>query len=242
MAAALLPSRRWAALEHRLPVASSALLSAVLTFMTGGIAGTLGYIDYASAQSKALTNATWTIAEEQVGHPEKGPEISSSTPMFVNAIAPVAFLFFTPLGLLSLYLVVSGAARAIAAAVDDPLGDPLLTGVEAVAVAVASRSREQRDRERREQVEGREIPDRAVSGKAAGMPGVDVVIVSSRRKPDWTAGLIVMTAEKWYRLGEPVERTVEGRLRTLYPLKAHTDLEVARRSVRYELPQSPQIQ
>jgi hypothetical protein len=43
-----------------------------------------------------------------------------------------------------------------------------------------------------------------------------------------------MMPDKWYRLGEPVERTVEGHLRTLYPLKEHNDLEVARRSVRYE--------
>ena len=48
--------------------------------------------------------------------------------------------------------------------------------------------------------------------------------------------MAVFTADGCYRLGEPVEQTIAGRLRTLYPLTAHDDLEVIRRSVRYDLP------
>lgn len=238
MAAAFLPSRCWAALEGRLPVAPSATLSGVLTFLAGAVLGIAGFLRYAALQASALNTATLKLAEEQLKNPPGGAEVSSSMPIFVNAIAPVAFLFFTPLGLASLYLVVSGAARAISGVVDDPLGDPLLTGADVVLRTVSGRRRARRDMRRRHEAEGPEIPDRAVSGKTAGIPGADIVIVSSRQKEGWTAGLVVMTADKWYRLGEPVERTVEGRLRTLYPLTAHTDLEVARRKVRYDLPAS----
>lgn len=236
MAAAFLPSHRWPALERHLPVAGSALLSGVLTAVAGGLAGVAGYLNYASAQSNALTSATLAVAERQLKAPPGGNEISSTTPMFVNAIAPVAFVFFTPLGLASLYVVASGTVRAIAAAVDDPFGDPVLTGVDALAGAIRSRTHARGERRRRGALEGPEIPDRVVSGRTAAIEGADLVVVSARRKPDWTAGLIVIAGETWYRLLEPVERTVEGRLRTLYPLVEHKDLEVARRTVHYDLP------
>jgi hypothetical protein len=234
--AAFLPSRYWAAFEHRLPVTSSAALSGVVTFMVGGVLGIAGFLRYAAAQASALNTVTLKVAERQLSQPPGGSEISSTTPVFVNAIAPIAFLFFTPLGVGCLYLAVSGAVRAISNLVDDPLGDPILTAGDIALRAAASTTRSRRDRRRRFEAEGPEIPDRAVSGKAAGIPDADLVIVSSRRKDGWTAGVIVITADKWYRLGEPIERTVEGRLRTLYPLKEHRDLEVARRTVRYELP------
>lgn len=240
VAAAFLPSRRWGSLERRVPVASSALVSGIVTFVAGGLTGTFGFLRYAAAQASALDSATLEIATRQLAHPG-GPEVSSTTPMFVNAIAPFAFAFFTPLGWLSLYLAISGAARAVAAVVDDPFGDPILTGADAVATAIATRRATRRADDRRRALEGPEIPDRAVSGQAAAIPGADIVIVSSREKEGWTAGLVVMTGEKWFRLGEPVQRTVEGHLRTLYPLTEHKDLEAARRRTWYELPRSPQL-
>ncbi len=238
VAAAFLPPRYWSQFDDRLPVTSSGTLSGVLTFMTGGVLGVVGFIRYAGAQASALNTAMLKVAERQLAQPPGGNEITSTTPMFVNAIAPVAFLFFTPLGLICLYLIVTGAIRGIANVVEDPLGDPLLTGADLALRAARTRRQARSDARRREDAEGPEIPDRAVSGRAAGLPGADVVIVSSRRKNGWTAGLIVMTTERWYRLGEPVERVVEGRLRTLYPLKEHNDLEAARRTVHYELPGS----
>ena len=240
MIAAFLPSRRWPALEHRVPVDSSATLSGILTFMAGGMLGVIGFIRYAALQASTLNSATLRLAEEQLAH--RGPEVSSSTGVFLNAFAPFGFLFFTPVGWISLYLAVSGAARAISNVVDDPLGDPLLTGADAAVTALATKRRAERAERRRHDLEGPEIPDRAVSGKAAGLPSADLVIISSRRKEGWTAGLVVDTGETWYRLAEPIERTVEGRLRTLYPLTEHRDLEVARRRVHYELPKIPQLQ
>ena len=217
---------------------SSGTLSGVLTFMAGGVLGIMGFLRYAAGQASALNTAMLKVAERQLTQPPGGSEVSSTTSVFVNATAPVAFLFFTPLGLLSLYLVVTGAIRGIANAVEDPLGDPLLTATDLLARTASARTRQRRDARRREEAEGPEIPDRAVTGQVAGLPDADVVIVSSRQKDGWSAGVIVITAENWYRLGEPVERVVEGRLRTLYPLKEHKDLEVARRTVQYELPGS----
>ena len=60
--------------------------------------------------------------------------------------------------------------------------------------------------------------------------------MSSRRKPGWERGVAVFTQERCYRIGEPVERTIAGRLRTLYPLSEHKDFEAIRKSVHYELP------
>src|SRR5204863_9854241 len=88
----------------------------------------------------------------------------------------------------------------------------------------------------REDLEGPEIPDRVVTSAKAGIPGCDFVIVSSRAKPGWGRDVVVYTQDACYRIGEPVERTVQGRLRTLYPLTEHTDLEAVRRSVHYDMP------
>jgi hypothetical protein len=62
------------------------------------------------------------------------------------------------------------------------------------------------------------------------------VIVASRRKPDWQPGVFIITAEKWYRVGESAERQMPGGLRMFYPLTEITDHEVLRRGVPYELP------
>ena len=122
---------------------------------------------------------------------------------------------------------------------DDPFGDPILTGIDAVAWRAAARRRSGIDRASREALEGPEIADRVVSSAAAGIPGCDLVVVSSRRKPGWERGVAVFTEDGCYRLGDPVERTIAGRLRTLYPLTAHNDLEVIRRRVDYDLRQLP---
>jgi hypothetical protein len=146
------------------------------------------------------------------------------------------FLLLTPKGWLTLYLTLSGSLRAAAAWFDDPIGDPILTGMDAI---VSKRRGERRDRQARaarEALEGPEIADRVVSSAAAGMPGCDLVIVSSRRKPGWDRGVAVFTPEKCYRLGEPAEQTIAGRLRYLYPLTEHADFEAIRRSVQYDLP------
>ena len=99
---------------------------------------------------------------------------------------------------------------------------------------VSKRRGERRDRKARaarEAREGPEVADRVVSSAAAGMPGCDLVIVSSRRKPGWDRGVAVFTPEKCYRLGEPAEQTIAGRLRYLYPLTEHADFEAIRKKI-----------
>jgi hypothetical protein len=88
----------------------------------------------------------------------------------------------------------------------------------------------------REALEGPAAPDRVVTADAAGMPACDLVIVASRRKPGWERGAAVITPDTCFRIGEPQEKTIAGRLRYLYPLTEHTDFEAIRRSVHYELP------
>ena len=94
---------------------------------------------------------------------------------------------------------------------------------------------------RRAAREGPETRDRVVSGAKAEIPGCDLVIVSSRRKPGWERGVAVYTRDACYRIGEPVERTIAGKLRTLYPLTEHTDLEVVRKSVHYDMPDASTV-
>jgi hypothetical protein len=73
--------------------------------------------------------------------------------------------------------------------------------------------------------------------QAALQAGFDEqVIVTARRKIGWERGVVVYTDDACYRIGDPVERTIAGNLRTLYPLSEHTDLEAVRKSVTYQLP------
>ena len=121
---------------------------------------------------------------------------------------------------------------------DDPIGDPILTGVDELIWRRRARAASRGARRAREALEGPEVPDRVVSASAAGIPGCDLVIVSSRRKPGWERGVAVYTEQACYRIGDPVEQTVAGRLRTLYPLTEHKDFEAIRKSVQYEMPRT----
>ena len=114
----------------------------------------------------------------------------------------------------------------------------VLTGIDLIVRAFPPRPRASRSEARRA-AEGREVTDRLVSPEAAGIPGCDFVIVASRRKAGWERGVAVFTQDGCYRLGEPIERTINGRLRTLYPFTEHRDFEAVRKSVRYELPGRP---
>ena len=83
----------------------------------------------------------------------------------------------------------------------------------------------------RDKLEGTDEPDRRYDGDWAGLTGVDCVIVSARRKPEWGKGTWVITSDGWFVLGEPFDRPMPNGLRTIYPLTAQTTLEVVRKSV-----------
>jgi hypothetical protein len=225
----LLPHRLWSRAPHWLPLRSAAFFSGVATVLLAAAIGIPGFLDHAAATTSLANDAMIQGEMRRMTDYNRG---------MVQGFAGLSIFTFllTPTGLLTLYLAASGAVRAAAGWFDDPIGDPLLTGADAVLFAATGRRRETSERRSREALEGPEVGDRAVSGSAAGVPGCDLVIVSSRRKPGWERGVVLFTQEACYRIGEPVERTVAGRLRTLYPLHEHRDLEAIRKSFHYDLP------
>ena len=234
MAAALLPQRHWRALPYWIPVQRAACASGLLTLFAGAAIGIPGFLEHAAANVSFLNQ---TVVDDAMRNPAAG--YSRGMVQGFAGLSIFTFLFLTPAGLVTLYLIGSGGTRAAAAWFDDPIGDPLLTGAD--YLLGSSRERRQRDRERRtrDALEGPEVPDRAVSSAAAGLPPCDIVIVASRRKEGWENGVTVFTADAAYRIGQPVERTIAGRLRTCYPLTEHKDFEAVRKSVHYDLPVKP---
>ena len=210
--AGLLPKRRWDAID--LPIQNVALASGLVTFFSGAALGITGYFAH---MERALAQREFTL------------------PPFMLAEF-IYYVWLTPRGFFSMYLLLSGGVRGIAAWLEDPFGDPVLTGLDEL-VSRSSRSQRQRsERGTRQRLEGAEEPDRRYDGNWAGLPGVDFVIVSARRKPGWTKGTYVMTSDGWYVLGDPFDRPMPNGLRTVYPLTEHKTLEVLRKGVSYELP------
>lgn len=237
MVATLLPYRLWGRLPGSFETVRASFASGLLFFFLGAAIGVPGFYHHTKGLVSASTDAILKVAEQQIasGMREGDPrEVRFETGL--NALALFTFLLMTPKGWLTMYLGGTGAFRMIAAWFDDPVGDPVLTGLD----ELLWRRRTRRDirvaRRERAALEGPEVPDRVVSSEKAGIPGCDFVIVSSRRKPGWERGVVVFTTSACYRIGEPVERTITGRLRTLYPLSEHKDLEAVRKSVEYDLP------
>jgi hypothetical protein len=234
-AASLLPSRFWDRFD-RLPVRAMAFLSAFATAALGGFVWVRGVYAYVHRAADMSAAATLDLAARQLsGAAPPGPLLMSGPQMYTIA-ALVGFTFFTPAGLLAVYLVLSAVLRGVTVAATDPVGDPMLTALDALGVSLRTRFRRTRVRRARERAEGPDVGDRRYSGQDAGLPGVDFVIVASRRKPDWSAATIVIAADDWYRVGEPFDTQFSFGLRTVYPLVRIDKSEVLRRAVRYDLP------
>lgn len=229
--AAWLPHRYWRELPQAVPVDRAAFVSGLLTLFLGAAIGIPGFLEHAGA---TVSLANQTVVDEARRNPAAG--YSRGMVQGFAGLSIFTFLLLTPTGLLTLYLTATGTTRAAAAWFDDPVGDPLLTGVDALLLSGRERQRRASGQRTREALEGPEIPDRVVTSSAAGVPGCDLVIVASRRKTGWEHGVTVFTQDAAYRIGHPVERTIAGRLRTLYPLTEHRDFEAVRKSVRYDLP------
>ena len=73
------------------------------------------------------------------------------------------------------------------------------------------------------------------TGARAGIDA-DYVVLAARRKPEWSAGAVIMTGTDWYRLGEPLDIRTPVGLRAAYPLRRLLSPEVVRRGIEYELP------
>jgi hypothetical protein len=237
MAGTILPYRYWERLPDSFPLRSGAFASALVTFFFGASIGIPGFLEHVGYVASETNAATIRLAEQQIAagmHPDD-PRAAKVLPG-VHILSFFTFLLLTPKGWATMYLMGSGSLRLASVWFDDPIGDPLLTLVDGKVLKRVDRRHAERARVTREQLEGPETPDRVVSSEKAGIPGCDLVIVAARAKPGWSRGVVVYTAETCYRIGDPVERTIAGNLRTLYPLTEHTDLEAVRRSVDYDLP------
>lgn len=209
---ALLPRRHWQSID--LPIANVIAASSLLTLLMGAGLGVSGFFAH---MSRALQPREFT------------------PPPFMLAVF-LGYVFFTPRGLLSSYLVFSGLARAAASWTGEPFGDPILTGIDSLARRFFTKQQQRTVREARAKLEKSDEPDRRYDGEWAGLTNVDFVIVAARRKPNWTRGTWVITDDGWFVLGEPFDRPMPNGLRTIYPLTAQTTLEPVRKSVPYVLP------
>jgi hypothetical protein len=169
-------------------------------------------------------------AETQV----KGEDMPLTSAL--SGLSLFTFILLTPQGWLSTYLTLSGLVRSVGSQVDDPHGDLLLTaadaGIRGIARASAARARE----ERRHRLEGPRVRDRVVAGADLDVPDADLVVIASRVKDDWDLGTVVLSEDGAFRIVGVEDRTIDGRLRRLYALARHTDLEAFRKTVRYTLP------
>jgi len=220
---ATLPRRYWRDLEERWPVFRMAWVSGLLTMVAGTVIGGFGYFAYVTPMA-------------DVG----GRIMMTGNPLGAHGLAIVTvlgFAFFTPTGLFSTYLIASGLLRAVAGFndLDGAHGDPILTAVDAGVRRTRDRLRRSARQRARERLEGPPAPDRMLTGEEAALAGVDVVVVASRRKPGWEKGVIVVTADHWYRLGKPFDKRFPEGLRTMYPLTRLKTVEVLRKYVTYDL-------
>jgi len=234
----LAPRRYWPSLDTQVPVFRAAFASALATFLLSVIISVPAFFAYAqgnasSAVDMMLQSTGWRTPPP--GAP--APTVAGAQITWVSSSMMLpAFLFFTPIGLFSTYLTVTGVVRMISAFVDDARGDPILSTVDSVARRLWNSSRRRAAAHAREKREGVDVPDVLVTGAAAGLPDADIVVIASRRKADWDAGAIVVTDDKWFTLGAPVEQQMPAGWRTLYPLTELHHHEVLRRAVRYTLP------
>lgn len=226
-ALAMLPRHYWSRFEPALPVGSAALVAGLITLLAGATLGITGFFTHlhetASANNELFLQAA-----------VKAQEDTMPMPSALNVLALFTFLFLTPQGWASSYLVASGAIRVGGAMFDDAHGDLLLTladagvrkwrGARAGGIEVSYRYR----------LEGPHVRDRIFEGAAIGLPQAHLVIVASRIKPGWEPGAVVLSDRGEFRIIQVEDRTIDGRLRRLYGLARHTDVEVFRRTVTYD--------
>jgi hypothetical protein len=227
------PRRLWRHLEPPLPLAATAYASGLLAFFVGFIVGIPAFFRY--AERAADVNNTWML-RAMAENPSVDPHVITKGVYGRSALTFFAFLFFTPLGWLTIYLIASGGLRAVSAGVaDDARGDFVLSGLHWGVTSLSAAMKTRRRERTRAQQEGEEVADVLATGEWAGL-NADLVVISSRQKPEWTAGAIVMTRTDWYRLGDPLETETPAGLRMLYPLTKLEATEVVRRGIEYELP------
>jgi hypothetical protein len=228
------PRRVWHRLEPPLPLSRTAAAAGLLTLILGFVVGIPGF--FAFAQQEGAANNDWML-RQLAAPPGTNDAAVGMVPYGMSVLSLFFFLFFTPTGLIALYLVTSGTIRAVAAFIDveDARGDFVLSAVHRVWTTAATRYRQAAARSARQRLEGEARPDILQTGAWAGVDA-DYVVLASRRKPEWTAGAIILTGTEWYKLGAPFDIETPAGLRTAYPLTRMETVEVVRRGIEYELP------
>jgi len=234
LAVGVLPRRLWPEWEGRLPIARMAIPSAILTCLLGFAIGIPGFFEYALRVGDVTSDLMLAASRETLRG--RAPSTAPAGAWGLSIFTLAAFAFFTPTGLLASYLVTSGLLRLLAAAANEPHGDPLLSLGDQGIRRLAARWSQERFRAEREALEGPARPDVLLRGKDLGFPEAELVLVASRRKPEWQAGVVLVTALKRYRIGTPFDRPFRDGLRRLYPLCELPAAEVMRRSLACELP------
>lgn len=230
----LLPRRYRSAWDGRIPIAATAGWSALATVFLAFAIGLPAFLRYATRAGSAVTDTMLTTATKVNQGQAELNKMGES--YIVSMLALPAFLFFTPAGLLTLYVGATGLVRCLAFATGEARGDPLVAGIDGGARALADRWRAYRTAAERQAQEGPEVPDVLLSGREAGAPDAPVALVASRRKTDWTEGTFVLDGDERYRIGRPFDRSIQGRLRVVYPLLEVAQAEVMRRTLRHTLP------
>jgi nucleotide-binding universal stress UspA family protein len=193
----------------------------------------VGFLRFAALSASASNDAMLATASKGG---VTGPAVTTATPVGLASLAGLTFALATPLGWLSSYLALTGLIRCVAAAVGERRGDPVVSLVLRLATRARRDARARRERSEREILEGTAVGDRIVAADRVGITGAVLVVVASRRKPDWTPGTVLDCGSVYFRIGDPVERTLPTGLRTLYPLHEIAGAEVFRRVISYELP------
>ena len=221
-----LPIRWWGPFEERLPLYEYAWLAGLGTLLAGFAIGIPGYLSFLAIAADGFNRVV--SFDPNFGDASKGWALGS---LFI-------YLLMTPEGLLATYLTSSGLIRFAAAfIVDDVRGDFILTGLDAAVRKTWSRMRAYDDRRERERREGPETPDRLVTGMQVGRADLELVVLTSRRKPEWALNSYLVSPEGTaYRIGAAFDVQSAGGLRTAYPLTELRSGEAIRHSLPYELP------
>jgi hypothetical protein len=228
----ILPARYWQEMRR------GAFLSILLTAALGVRIGYGGFFAMASASGEEAARLALSLGAPKnaggVGGLSQTDAVAAA--LMGSALTPFAFFLFTPTGWLADYLVLSAVFRGITLAVDNPWGDPVLTMVDQAVRKKSDSDRLKKEAMDRERLEGPVAPDQILECHKFAGKEADFVVVSSRRKEGWTLATTVVAESVRLRIGEPREMTMEGRLRTCYPLKIIRDLQVDRRIVHYQWP------
>src|SRR4029078_11794759 len=149
MIAALLPHRLWRRVPSWMPIADPASPSGIATLRIAAAIGIPGFLAHAGATT-SLANETMIAAEIQ-----RKMDYNRG---LVQGLAGLSIFTFvmTPVGLLTLSVAGTGVLRAMSGWFGDPVGDPLLTGLDAVIFGAREKRREQRTHARREALRARE--------------------------------------------------------------------------------------